>query len=277
MKRIFCFIVSIVLFISVFTIPAFADDVALTGSTATCKPGDEVEVSFAISADSGLGAAGFMVKYDSNIFSFVDYEDGPAFKGGMALGNDIGNGIFKFVFIHADGINNGGVMFSIIFKASDSAVKGKKYPFNLEIDNLNAASDTRDLTSNTPTAYVTIADKTTSPVIQTPATPTPSTSKPYSDDSVQSNSSKILSNSDSSNVVSTPTETVSSEMEQKSNDESYYYPILTITSTDTDADSSDFDNTLFIITIVLSVLAVSLIATMVILIIKSYSINKKEK
>lgn len=284
MKRIFCFLISTILLISIFTIPSFADDVAFNGSSATVKPGDEVTVSFAISANSKLGAAGFKVKYDSDVFSYVDYEDGPAFKGQMSVGNCPRPGEFLFAFISVNGIDNGGVMFSITFEVNNTAVKGRKYPFEFIIDNLNKA-DTSELKGKNTTAYVTIGDKTTDPVIQTPATPNKSSSttdKPNSSNSVQSTPNKTPSNSNNSKPDESNSKVESSNVESFDNE----LPTISLpvdsdtsnieTNTDTDIDNVKL-NTLSIIVIILSVLAVLSIVIMIILLNKSRTINKKEK
>ena len=261
MKKLLIFTISILLFINLFASNAFASNVTITGSDVYCKPGETVTISFSISENSGIGAAGFDLTYNKDIFTYVEHEEGPAFSNGMPLGNDLGNGTFKYAFVHVDGIKKGGVMFSVTFEVSKKAKLGEKYAFTLIVDNLSKAAfdpvtgKYETIALSNIISYAIIGDAST------PITSTPITSPGVANSTVSSNTQ----------------EAVSSVTEQKS-DESYYHPILTITSTDTDANSASNSNVLlYVVIAILSVLAVSLVVTMVILIIKAQSNNKKEK
>ncbi len=293
MKKIFMFVVSIVLLVSIITTTASANTITFTGTNTSCKPGDTVTVSFSVSANSGIAAIDSEITYNSKIFTFVDFEDGSAFSnGGLGVGNDQNNGKFKYSYINAQGVKKGGTMLSIRFKVANNAKLGEKYSFVLSISTL-IDTNYKPLKGNNTIAYVTIGNLA-SPVSSTPKPSASSSIRPSTTSSGSTNSatvnntnsktnsnSIIASNSTNSALNSTLTENGSS-IAQPDTDESYRHPIAYITNTDvtatdTDINSlSDFNTILYAVIIILSVLAVLLVAAMIFLIIKSYFINKKE-
>lgn len=274
MKKVLSFLILFVILTSTFIFPASATKSAVfAGSTSTCKPGDEVIVSFAVNENSSIASAEFIIKYDSNIFSYVDNELGAAFKGGLIVDNSTSEGL-KLAYIKEPAAKKGGVMFSLIFQSSTTAEKGRKHSIDLKVKNITD-DEYNDITVNNTSATVTIGDKTTAPVVQTPNLPSSTSSKTES-------SSQVSSKTPSSSVVSS-TITVESSVIVSKDEESYHHLLQFVTNTDetkTDTDvieSVDDNKFLFTTVIVLSALAVSMLTIMVILIIKSYSINQKEK
>ncbi|MBR2151728.1 MAG: hypothetical protein IJ944_00380 [Clostridia bacterium] len=273
MKKVLSFLILFVILTSTFIFSASATKSAVfAGSTSTCKPGDEVIVSFAVNENSNIAAADFLIEYDSSIFSYVDYELGDAFKGGLIAENDTSDGII-LAYIKEPAAKKGGIMFSLVFQSSVAAVKGGKHSIDLKVKNITD-DEYNDITVNNTSATVTIGDKTTAPVVQTPKFTSSTSSKTESSSQV---SSKIPSS-----VVSSTITTESSTIVSKG-EESYHHLLQFVTNTDetkTDTDvieSVDDNKFLFTTVIVLSALAVSMLTIMVILIIKSYSINQKEK
>lgn len=134
MKKVLSLIIALIMAFSMICLYASAaGEIPITGSSAECQATGHTIVSFSIPENSGLAAVDFILNYDSDNFKFVSYTYGPAFEGGMGTGNDLGNGVFKYGFIHVDGTNVGGEMFNVTFKASDKVKAGESYKFELSV------------------------------------------------------------------------------------------------------------------------------------------------
>lgn len=282
MKKLLCLIVSVIIFISVFTIPAFANTIKFSGNNVNCKPGDTVTVSFSATPNSsGIGAADFTVNYDDSVFTFVDYDkDFPFSNNSLSLGNNKSAGTFKFALASSEGVKQGGTMFTITFKVANNAVIGKTYLFNLSVNNLTDSSiPAKKLSGNNTSATVTINETShTSSIVQRP------TSNPSTNVS-SSTSSQSTSSQSSSDTTSSSRDDVSSIMQSETVGNVQQNDLVTDTDTDvtyTDINQFPFNflsnsRLLNIVIVVLSVIALLLIVLMIIFIIIYSNPNKKEK
>jgi len=231
MKKLLCLIVSVIIFVSVFTIPAFANTVRFSGNNVNCKTGDTVTVSFSATPNSsGIGAADFTVNYDDSVFTFVDYDkDFPFSNNSLSLGNNKSAGTFKFALASSEGVKQGGTMFTITFKVANNAVIGKTYLFNLSVNNLTDSSiPAKKLSGNNTSATVKIDETShTSSIIQRP-TSNPSTNVSSSTSSQSSSDTTSSSRDDDSSTMQS--ETVGNVQQ---ND--------LVTDTDTDVTNTDIN------------------------------------
>lgn len=157
MKKFLSVTFAILFIVSLFTLNTSAASITTKGNTPTCKPGSEVVVSFSISANSGVGAIDIIVTYDKSVFTYVKHKNGFAFNGGMAVGNDLGDGKIAYAFIHTEGATNGGEMFNITFKVSHKAPINSKHEIKLDV---NSSVDSNHKHLNVPSckAVVTVGD-----------------------------------------------------------------------------------------------------------------------
>ena len=139
MKRLLSFTLVTLLSLSVMCSTVFAATPQITAKNLDIHKSEEIIVSFNITPKSGLSAAGFSLTYDHDKFTYVDYGYGEAFdeKGVLATGYDNGDvkddgvGLFKYGYVNTEGAKNGGEMFFVIFKTSDTVKVGEKYEFKL--------------------------------------------------------------------------------------------------------------------------------------------------
>ncbi len=287
MKRLLCLIVSTVIFTSVFTLPALANSIKFSGSSTSCNPGETVTISFSVSSGLEIGAVDFTLSYDSTIFTDLEYETGYAFtgNGGFGTGNEISEGLFKYGFICAEGTKKVGEMFSVTFKVSNNAVRGKKYIFNLVVGSI-VNSSTKKLTANNTSASVTIKSNSSASSIS--SRPSSSVSNNASSSITSNNSvNNNLNSQNSSSVTETSSFSEASKISSgtSSNNvnpgefvpqEATYTDTNTVTGTNTDVNYLLNSKHLYTIIIALSALALSLLIIMITLIIKAYSTDKKE-
>lgn len=163
MKRILSFTLALVFALTLFCSTAFADSINFSAKDIEIHKGETITVSFNVTAKSGIAAASFDLTYDAKTFTYVSHEYGNAFEGGMTVGNDLGdsesdgNGLFKYVFITADGTKNGGEMFNVSFKTNESVEVGKKFEFKLNCYECTD-KDLNELEVNDVTVTATVVD-----------------------------------------------------------------------------------------------------------------------
>jgi len=111
--------------ISLPVITSAADPVSVTLSNVTGTAGNDVTISLDISADSGLGAATFLIMYDNTKLTYKSYAAGSAAAGGFTSFNPAFTGsgasttpgitTINDSFMHSTGVNAAGSLVAVTF------------------------------------------------------------------------------------------------------------------------------------------------------------------
>ena len=172
-----------------------ASPVQLTVTSASGRAGDDVTVSINISANSNLGTAEFLLKYDTTKLTYKSRTFGPA-QGQMngfnedyqKAGNTVNSKTIYYAPIHMDGITTGGSMVDLVFTiqpgwsgttAITMTVDGFVDPIKYETIEHNIINGSVSVgTASTTTSPATSAPATTKPASTVPTTAKPATSAP---------------------------------------------------------------------------------------------------
>ena len=122
-KRLTSFFLALILLLCAAAVPVSvkaADTVSLTVSSATAAPGTDVVMSINISANSGLAAATFLLKYDTSKLTYKSNAAGSAASGGLSSVNPnyAVDGNYKTIndsFIKSPAVTAGGSMLDVTF------------------------------------------------------------------------------------------------------------------------------------------------------------------
>lgn len=127
----------LVMSISVISVAAEADAIAVTIGTVEAAPGDKVTVPVSIGADSGVVSGNFAIDYDSATLEFVEATDGELNLSSCIVGvtadnvNQIG---VAFIGPDMEAVNTeGGILFNLVFNVVENVpTQTSAISFNFE-------------------------------------------------------------------------------------------------------------------------------------------------
>ena len=124
LKRTVCFIISFVLFVSVLSVPVFAEDkyTTVSVSSATGVPLDTVLINVNMETNPGLMAMTFTVNYDKNALAFQNYNLGIFTD--YTIVDHPESGYVSFVNCESYNKTYEGLIFSIEFQIKEKATPG---------------------------------------------------------------------------------------------------------------------------------------------------------
>lgn len=121
-RAVSCFIAAFIA-AGFMTVPFMAnalEPAKLTVTSANGEPGKDVVISVSVSANSGIAAMDFILKYDNSKLLYKSYKQGIAAEGGLFTlypnyKNQDGSSALKQAFAHIDGITAEGSIVDVTF------------------------------------------------------------------------------------------------------------------------------------------------------------------
>ena len=148
---------TLILLLSMLAVTASAtDDMTISATKVSAKPGETVDVSVTLDGNSGIWGLRFRVGYDHDALVLKGVKNGTVFTSGEITAPPLNEKEYNFMADRSELSNTtaNGLLVTLTFEVKDDS-KLKDYPITIKIDDAINANET-DVEVNTVNGCVTV-------------------------------------------------------------------------------------------------------------------------